>query len=304
MIALKRFVAFAAISGVVWAWASIDASPAQPPTAARRRGRLVNPQIGVVVDFLDPAAARTYDQHRWRGKNRGGGRNRGRGRRRGGLGGPPVIEEDMTHLDGHFEWIGGVWPDATPGDGVVDPSLAFSIDTYGFPNGAEDALYAAFQAWEVVTAGELFAEFEWTYYDDAAGVFGDGINTVSMWDLGAGILAATFILWDDADDNGAIDVGETFLEMDMIHNAQIAWGTDEFRPRGGGRTQNWYDLQAVTAHEVGHVIGLDHPGDAHRRDFYQTMYATADVRETMKRTHEADGDVSGAQSAFLGYGAP
>jgi hypothetical protein len=151
----------------------------------------------------------------------------------------------------------------------------------------------------------LFAGIEFTYFDENSAIFGDGLNTVSMWELPDGILAATYFIWDDADSNGAMNDGEDLLETDIIHNGLVAWGTDEFRPVARRRaTAPWYDLESVTTHEVGHVIGLDHPGDAHRQDRYQTMYATANTGETIKRSLELDGDIPGAQSALLGYGSP
>ena len=127
-------------------------------------------------------------------------------------------------------------------------------------------------------------------------VFGDGVNTYSMRNLGGRVLAATFITWDDANDDGKINNGESFLEMDVVNNFTVSWGTDTSVPKG-----KWWDVRNVATHENGHVFGLGHPGDAHEDDKPQTMYASAPAKETSKRSLEANGDIPGIRSAFLGY---
>ena len=126
--------------------------------------------------------------------------------------------------------------------------------------------------------------------------FGDGLNTYSMRNLGGRILAATFITWDDANDNDKIDTGETFLEMDVVHNSTVRWAIAEVGAKG-----KWFDVQNVATHENGHVFGLDHPGKAHPEDAKQTMFATASPQETKKRDLEANGDIPGINDSLLGY---
>ncbi len=126
--------------------------------------------------------------------------------------------------------------------------------------------------------------------------FDDGVNTYSMRNLGGGgVLAATFITWNDADNNSEINDGERFLEMDVVHNSTVQWGIDESNPRG-----RWWDVQNVATHELGHVFGLAHPGNAHEDDKDQTMFASAPPKETSKRSLE-NGDFLGINSSFLGY---
>ena len=133
-------------------------------------------------------------------------------------------------------------------------------------------------------------------FTDVTVEFGDGDSTYTMRNLGGGgVLAATFISWDDINDDSLINNAEPFIEMDVIHNFTVKWDIDKFNPRG-----KWFDVQNVATHEIGHVFGLGHPGNAHEADKIQTMFASAPSKETSKRDLEA-GDISGIQSDFLGY---
>ncbi len=246
------------------------------------RGKPINPKTTVIIDYID-----SFNHHR---TGHGGG---------GGPGGPPGggggDSPDDTHKDGHFELIGGIWVDAD-NSGVVDPALAFIVDIRGFSTGSSDAIVNAFNAWENETEGVLFSTLA---FEDVAVVINNGVNTYSMRNLGGGgVLAATFITWHDANNNDDIDPEEIFLEMDVIHNSIVKWGTDGFTPKG-----KWWDVESVAVHEIGHVYGLAHPGNAHAEDEAQTMFASAPPKKTDKRSLESDGDVKGIQSTFLGYGA-
>ena len=194
----------------------------------------------------------------------------------------------MDHTAGHYELIGGVWNDAdTSTTAVVDPKLVFQIDLRGFPIGSDQAILDAFAAWEQATGGDVFDEAGSTFQNVTV-AFGDGLNTYSMRNLGGRTLAATFITWDDANDNDKIDTGETFLEMDVVHNSTVQWAIAEVGAKG-----KWFDVQNVATHENGHVFELDHPGKAHPEDAEQTMFATASPKETKKRDLEANGDIPG-----------
>ena len=209
----------------------------------------------------------------------------------------PPPEEDNTHLDGHFELIGGVWDDsifkkAPLDDGVVDPGLVFSVDLRLFPDGSGWAIENAFNAWQDETAGLLFQPL---IFEDVTIGFGDGVSTYTMRNLGGGgVLAATFITWDDLNGNDTIDNREPYIAMDVIHNSTVKWATSPERGR-------WWDVQNVATHELGHVFGLAHPGNEHEADKDQTLYASAPPKETSKQTLEADGDIPGINSSFLGY---
>jgi len=209
---------------------------------------------------------------------------------------PPPEEEcpdgDPHCPNKHFEVIGGVWSDLLP-EGVVDPYLIFSVDLRLFPEGSGPAIQAAFNAWQMETAGLLVQDL---IFEDVMLGFADGFSTYTMRNLGGGgVLAATFITWDDWNENDVIDNREPFLEMDVIHNSTVKWGIAGSNPKG-----RWWDVQNVATHELGHVFGLAHPS-GHEADKVQTMFASAPPKETSKQTLEADGDIPGIQSDFLGY---
>lgn len=209
-------------------------------------------------------------------------------------------DEEPPQGDGiSYSLIGGYWADDIPDNGVVDPNLTFVIDPSGFPAGGELEILKSFQTWEDQTAGTLLNLNTLTFEAGVTVAFGDGVNTYSMRNLGGGgVLAATYITWDDANGNGNIDLDEHYLEMDVIHNYVVKWAIAEDNPKG-----RWWDIANVATHEIGHVYGLGHSGNDEPADYEQTMYASAPARETKKRTLEA-GDIEGVQHPYLGYGAP
>ncbi len=245
----------------------------------------VNPKTTAIIDYVSPTFG--GPQHP------------------GPHGGPGEGEEEPPHGD-HFTFLGGVWADADGTTTEVDPRLAFQIDLRGFPVGSGPAILAAFAAWEDVTKGDLLAD---SSFNDVVVKFGDGINTYSMRNLGGRVLAATFITFDDVNDNDDLDTGDVFLEMDVVFNFTVKWAID---PDGEGpltadANGKWFDVQNVAAHEDGHVFGMGHVGKGIHTleaDEEQTMHVTAAPKETKQRSLEPDGDIPGAQDPFLGYLAP
>lgn len=249
------------------------------PGGPAERGRPLNPATTVIIDYVQ--AEQSHN-----GKEHGGPFGSGGG------GGGDVAGPD--HSDGHFELIGGYWSDMKGSTTEVDPLLVFHVDLRGFPDGSDLAIGDAFLAWEEVTAGTLIDHLE---PEDVVVEFGDGVNTYSMRNLGGGgVLASTFITWDDVNNNGDVDFGEEVLEMDIVHNSTINWAIAETNPKG-----RWWDVGDVATHEIGHAFGMAHSGSSHTEDLRQTMFASAPAKETSKRSLEWGGDVPGIQ---LMYGAP
>ena len=61
-----------------------------------------------------------------------------------------------------------------------------------------------------------------------------------------------------------------------------------------GSSADAFDFANVATHEIGHAVGLDHPGNSCTEE---TMYAYVDFGETKKRTLNA-GDILGAQALY------
>lgn len=83
-----------------------------------------NPKWTVIIDYVD-----SFEHHK---PDHGGGPG----------GSPePDPEPDLPHPDGHFELIGGVWPDSDLSTLVRDPGLDFTVDLRGFPDGSHAGDY-------------------------------------------------------------------------------------------------------------------------------------------------------------------
>ena len=199
-------------------------------------------------------------------------------------GGPPEVpedEEDPTPADERFVLLPGPRASSSVSYVVEDPGI----------DGAVDAVNAGFAVWEAASG------IDFTFTGTAAvnantEVSGpNGNNTVS-WALftgnSRGTLAVTILWIDDVNGNGVWDDDEQILESDLLFNSKNTWAISEDGPRG-----KWFDIQAISAHEAGHFVGLDDQNDWNE----QTMFASASVKETKKRDLEA-GDIAGAQLLF------
>ena len=118
---------------------------------------------------------------------------------------------------------------------------------------------------------------------------GNGINEITMEStvggeaFGTNVLAVTL----------SYSRGNSRAEADLIFNTAYTW--DSYRGPRNGRTA--IDLQRVAIHELGHVLGLDHPDEASPP---QTVNAIMNSHISNIDTMQAD-DITGAQ---ILYGAP
>ncbi len=155
-----------------------------------------------------------------------------------------------------------------------------------------DAIEASFEAWNGVNCSELrlafagFSDDDRVGFNSAAGFSGNG-NVIMVrsdrWDHSRGVLALTSVTFDPT--TGRI------VDSDIEINAvDFTLTTDEERVR--------IDVANTMTHEAGHFLGLDHTTveDA-------TMFATAPLGETSKRSLEGD-DESGVCDAYPPGGAP
>ena len=131
-------------------------------------------------------------------------------------------------------------------------------------------------------------QFTWTEAPPAPANNGDGKSTVTLEDtdhghsFGRNALAVT-TLWSG---------GNTTTQADIVFNKRY-FTFDSYR----GDLQITQDMHRIALHELGHVLGLDHPDEAH-----PPQYVTAIMHSTTNDLdHLAADDINGGQ--FL-YGRP
>ncbi len=151
------------------------------------------------------------------------------------------------------------------------------------------AVSSGFQHWQdVPTASITFTQLG----NAAAGGGGynnDGFNTVSFedpdGDLGTGVLGACLPIFGS---QTVVTNGTTFRRMvdaDIVFNNNVLFCTNA--EAAGAGCSNEFDLEGVATHEIGHLLGLDHP------DVYEaTMYWAIGPCDESKATL-APSDING-----------
>ncbi|WP_157772497.1 matrixin family metalloprotease [Lacunisphaera limnophila] len=91
--------------------------------------------------------------------------------------------------------------------------------------------------------------------------------------------------------------GNERIEADIIFNTRYSWDSYRGNARFNGNTL-LPDIQRVALHELGHVLGLDHPDEA-GQSVPAIMNSTIDNRDQL-----ASDDTEGAQSLYGPPGAP
>jgi hypothetical protein len=117
----------------------------------------------------------------------------------------------------------------------------------------------------------------------------DGVHTVSFRSTNCGFgfggaLALTYYIANEA-------TGE-FVDTDTIFDAQRAWTTYPGPLRSDNFGNTIYDFHRVAIHELGHMLGLDHPDD-----FGQIVAAIMNSHVSNIDTLQAD-DIAGIQAIY------
>lgn len=208
------------------------------------------------------------------GKPDGVGKPDGKG------GKPPKESEECSDLNTN---------QAFAGLGVVLPALNFPVEyhpAFEPTNAAFDAIDRAVLAWENASSDNLL-DFAYNALGTAAPArdFTNVVGWRQFIGRGSGFLAATFI-WDD---------GTTILEADIFYNLRHKWAVNAVIEEGSTVCGTDFDIQAIGAHEFGHLIGLGHVVNADEAD--ATMAPSAAKGELQKQTL-TPGDIAGVLSVI------
>jgi hypothetical protein len=85
--------------------------------------------------------------------------------------------------------------------------------------------------------------------------------------------------------------GSYFTETDILFNDNLKWNSYRGPQQGSGPTGTW-DLHRVALHELGHVIGLDHP-DEYGQNVEAIMNSIVSNLD-----HLSDDDIAGARALY------
>jgi hypothetical protein len=165
------------------------------------------------------------------------------------------------------------------GTRVSGPTTAH-LNPAGAIGGAASALQAAFNTWK---AADPNAPSISVASDGAATTPTADHSDEIMFSSTAGRLLAVTYTW-------RWSTGE--YESDIVFGTNVPWFQAPSEGSGCYQGVSAYDFQDVATHEVGHVYGL-----AHVTSLFNTMYPTATLGETYKRSL-APGDAAGIRAIY------
>lgn len=183
--------------------------------------------------------------------------------------GEPLVEDSDAAGDfvlSQYNWITHA-PEPIP----------YSMNIASLPvGGAYDAVRDGMQAW-IDQAGPLTLSFSYVGNTGISERSLDGNNVIFWADTPnpADTYLARTSVWFTS--NGAS------VEMDVQFNNDYLWATVP--------TPGRYDIQSVTTHEAGHVIGLSHVGA-----ISEVMYPSQGSNSTKRNL--GSGDISGVESLY------
>ncbi len=149
----------------------------------------------------------------------------------------------------------------------ASPATTYSVGA-NLPSTWSPVLQSAAQSWN--GAGSRFA---FTLNPSSP-------HTIALGDLGSGpTLASTRVEY--------YQTTRELVRFTMTFNNRYTWTTTGEAGK--------MDVQSIATHELGHALGLDHPGDSSCLE--QTMWATAGAGETKKRSLEL-GDKTGVATLY------
>lgn len=175
-------------------------------------------------------------------------------------------------IDGEdFTTTGRTWPSSTV------PYRVNPVNAYVTEAQAIAALQFGATAWN----GHANIALSYAGTTSVSSLVRDGVNAVFFRNDGGGPIAEAYWWWDGSG---------RLVDADIVYHQGYAFFVH-------GQGCNGYGLEAVMAHEFGHVLGLGHSAVS-----TATMAPTIGVCETDKESLDVD-DITGIQSLYLG-GAP
>ncbi|MEK6968562.1 MAG: matrixin family metalloprotease [Nanoarchaeota archaeon] len=154
-----------------------------------------------------------------------------------------------------------------------------------------ESVQKSMDAWDTQTSYDVFGNRDFSQVVDGVDTAGpDGKNEVLFGISDPNVIAVTTV-W-------GIFSGPTnqrqIVEYDLLFNDDFAFGNAGPTSETSLGNTSLMDLEAIGTHELGHALGLGHPGSTCTEE---TMYAYASFGETKKRTLN-NGDKAGLKSIY------